>query len=337
MTLKACEEMTVKFVILYRKGIFVSGKETGMICGKTVKGLWKFVIVKLIGEVNKIRLYSFYYDDETGYYYTYGRFYNAGTGTFVDKLSGDSMTAVNCNVAQKRNTVANLGNQVTQWADYLLNGNAQYGAPIPSGSNWYSSLSDVEVLARLIYGENPYNRQDQKAVMWVLLNRYYAGYYASALRGIATAPGQFSSICDGSKDTRIPDISSSAWKYATWLACAICTTTVESECISLVNKPEGITNQKNFRALTGFINRCRNSENGYIIMATSYGNSKIMDVVIVGDLYKENYEEGETEEVEKFWKSHVVNATQVEHLTINSDCKLSIGYHNIFFNEYPIT
>lgn len=286
----------------------------------------------LVGEVNKIRLYSFYYDTETGYYYTYGRFYDAGTGTFVDKLSGDGMTAVNYKVAQKRDTVTNLGNQVTQWAGYLLNGNAQYGTPIPAGSNWYGSLSDVEVLARLIYGENPYNRQDQKAVMWVLLNRYYAGYYASTLRGIATAPGQFSSICDGGKDARIPDTSSSAWKYATWLACAICTTTIESECISLVNKPEGITNQKDFRALAGLVSRCRDSGNGYIILENSYGDSKIMNVVIVGDLYNENYEE----ETEEFWKSHVVNATQVEHLTINSVCKLGIGYHNVFFNEYPI-
>lgn len=283
----------------------------------------------LVGEANKVRLYSFYYDDETGYYYTYGRFYNAGTGAFVDKLSGDSMTAVNYNVAQKRDTVTNLGNQVTQWADYLLNGNAQYGAPIPTGSNWYSSLSDVEVLARLIYGENPYNRQDQKAIMWILLNRYYAGYYASTLRGIATASGQFSSICDGSKDARIPDTSSSAWKYATWLACAICTTTVESECILLVNKPEGITSQKNFRALADFLSRCRDSKEGYIIMETSYGNRKIMNVVIVGDLYKEG-------EAEEFWKSHVVNATQVEHLIISSVCKLSVGYHNVFFNEYPV-
>lgn len=277
----------------------------------------------LVGEANKVRLYSFYYDGETDYYYTYGRFYNAETGAFVDKLSEDSMTAANYNVVQKRDAVTDLGNHITRLADYYLNSVPSYGAPIDLATEWYKELSDVEVLARLIYGENPNNRQDQKAVMWVLLNRYYAGY-ESTLRGIATASGQFSSICDGSRDTRIPDTSSSAWKYATWLACAICTTTVESECILLVNKPEGITNQKSFRALAGFLSRCRDSKDGYIILENSYGNSRITEVVVVGDLIEDKVS----------LKSHVVNATKKADLIIPSECKA--GYHNVFFDEYSI-
>lgn len=295
----------------------------------------------LIGEVNKVRLYSFYFDDETGYYYSYGRFYNAEQDVFVDKLSGSSIALMDCNVSWKRDTISDLGNYITNLANYYLNSNPSYGKPINEVAGWYEELSDIEILARLIYGENPFNRQDQKAVMWVLLNRYYVGYYGETLRNIATADSQFSTISGkGSYDARNPQIDTEAWKWATWLACAIHTTTVENECNALVNKPEGIANQKNFRALTGFIGKCEDSEEGIIYVYKSGARSKLIDVVIVGDWYENEWNRDKA--------SHVKNAVKIEELEVSSaNFANCIGddyswnfakeaFHNVFFNEVPL-
>lgn len=280
-----------------------------------------------IGELNKVRLYSLYYDDETGFYYSDGRFYDAKTERFVDKLSENDMVNM-CNYSMmSRSSTSSIGNDVTQWANYLLNCDSNYGKTRNAVNGWYQELSDVEILARLIYGENTVNRQDQKAIMWVLLNRSYERN--QTLRQVATASYQFETIWGvGSRDARKPNVSSDAWKYATWLACMICTTTNESECMSLVNKPNGIDKQTSFRSLSSFVNYCRNSSSGeYIIMYTGYGDRRITDVVIVGDLCNE---------YDSFWISHVVDAKSIEELNIDSCCGYSEGYHNIFFIERNI-
>ncbi len=192
-------------------------------------------------------------------------------------------------------------------------------------------LKDI-LIARLIFGENSSNRQDQKAIMWVLLNRkYYNGY--STLRDVATAKNQFSTIWDtGSRLARrqgqeqYDAIMNHAWEFATWLACAICTTTNEAQCAALINKPQGITTQTNFRSLTGFTDYCYNFENGnYIVMKTSYGHIKIKDVVIVGDLCNAS---------DYILSSHLVNATSVEEIDSYAGCGYTKAVHNIFFNEF---
>lgn len=289
----------------------------------------------IIGEVNKVRLYSLYYDAETGYYCG-GRFFDAESGVFVDKLKSNNMNDAICNISLKRDTISDLGNSITQWANYLLNYDPNYGEPKAAVSEWYEELSDVELIARLIFGENSSNRQDQKAIMWVLLNRkYYNGY--ATLRDVATAANQFATIWDtGSRLARRQgqeqyDITmNQAWEYATWLACAICTTTDEAQCTSLINKPQGITTQTSFRSLTGFTSRCYNSTNGnYIVMKVTYNNIenhiKIRDVVIVGDLCNTS---------DKFWTSHLVNATRKEQIDSYAGCGYTKAVHNIFFNEF---
>lgn len=289
----------------------------------------------IIGEVNKVRLYSLYYDEETGYYYCNGRFFDAKRGIFVDKLKSNNMSDAMCNIALTRDARSDLGNQVTQWANYLLNYDPNYGEPKAAVSGWYEELSDVELIARLIFGENSSNRQDQKAIMWVLLNRkYYNGY--ATLRDVATAEKQFATIWDtGSSLARRQNQSqydatmNEAWEYATWLACAICTTTDETQCASLISKPQGITTQTSFRALTGFKAKWYNSYNSedgnYIVMRTSYGDIKIKNVVIVGDLCDAD---------DNFWTSHLVNATRVEQLDSYTGCGHNQAVHNIFFTEF---
>lgn len=52
--------------------------------------------------------------------------------------------------------------------------------------------------------------------MWVLLNRYYAGYYGSALRDIATADSQFATISGkGSPD------DNSRWAFGEFTGAAL--------------------------------------------------------------------------------------------------------------------
>lgn len=311
---------------------------------------------QVIGDINKVRFYSFYYDEETEYYYTSGHFYNIKEGRFVDKLPIDSILDSNCNVSVKRDAISVLGNNVTQWANSLLNNNPNYGEAKPAVSGWYEGLSDVELLARLIYGENPRNMQDQKAVMWIVLNRLYRNWYPNTLRGVATQAGQFATICNtGSYDARKPDIESQAWKNATWLACAICTTTVESECRSLVNKPGGIDTQTCFRALTNFVSRCEDSLNGIVYVYSDGRKSRLTDVVIVGDLgdskdleILKNDEELRAKNKCYFdMNSHVTNAKKLSDLTLTGKDFECVGdrltwnhtkeaYHNVFFNEISL-
>ena len=69
-----------------------------------------------------------------------------------------------------------------------------------------------------------------------------------------------------------------------------------------------------------------NSEDGnYIVMRTSYGDIKIKNVVIVGDL---------CDAEDNFWTSHLVNATRVEQLDSYTGCGYNQGVHNIFFTEF---
>ena len=306
-----------------------------------------------IGEINKVRFCSFYYDEETGYYYTGGYLYDTVKGKYVGKLSEDAVSEVDCNVSLKRDSVILLADSVTQWANSLLYGDPDYGEAKPAVLGWYEDLSDVEILARLIYGENPKNRQDQKAVMWVLFNRVQKSWYPNTLREVATATGQFATITGyGSQDARTPAVGSEKWRHATWLACALCTATDENVLQTLVNKPGGIDEQTSFRALYNFVERCEDSPQGIVLNYSDGRKSRLINVVIVGDL-------GEIEELQGNnnqensgqnyfdMNSHVINADTISDLNLYIGSIHCVGdrlswnhtkeaYHNIFFTEIVI-
>lgn len=202
-----------------------------------------------VAVLNPICAEGFIYDNVSNMFYVNGRFYNPIKNRFVD---GND----NLNIYSETNPYANSRlrsweyNELyaEEWKNELLQ-SSSYGTPISYSSGWYNSLSTVEILARLIYGENTSYLNDQKAVGRVILNRLYAGGYGGSLRGIATYPNAFEPITGGSNNTyyaRNPITNSTAWENATFIACFICTTTSENEWNIVVGNPSGIDNQLYF-------------------------------------------------------------------------------------------
>lgn len=113
--------------------------------------------------------------------------------------------------------------------------------------DWYneSSTLTVEVIARTIYGENTSNLVDQKAIAWVILNRYYKKLGGDTLREVALYgfEGYKNNAALQSKNP-----SDAGWQHATYLACLMCTNASENCWNELVGKPYGITNQIYFRS-----------------------------------------------------------------------------------------
>ena len=274
-----------------------------------------------VGEKNKIRWNSLYFDDETSYYYSGGRFINSESGNFVDKIIGyESDFSI-----MRRDRISRMAEEVTNWADVLLNGTPNYGASIAAGSNWADGLSDVEVLARLIYAENPYkNKIDQRAITWIVLNRYYGDGFQDTLREVALAKNQFATSNNGSYDARNPVSGYQPWSDATWLACAILTADSKEDCAGLFGRPNGITDQVFFLSLDGFCDRCTDSSQGIV-----YNGNTLKDVVVVGDEYNAI--------------SHLVGATTLDQvrkctencsgLTIRPTLPNKEKFHNIFYNR----
>ncbi|MBQ6876531.1 MAG: cell wall hydrolase [Lachnospiraceae bacterium] len=102
--------------------------------------------------------------------------------------------------------------------------NGTDGNDIAYSATWYSGLSEVEVLARLLYAEAPWWIADKKCVAMVLWNRVQVGWYASTLYGVAVQNGQFATITGSVNETagaRIVDIESASWQNALRYACTI--------------------------------------------------------------------------------------------------------------------
>ncbi|WP_058300477.1 cell wall hydrolase [Gorillibacterium timonense] len=204
---------------------------------------------------------------------------------------------------------------------------ANFGKSISYSSGWYNSLSDVEVLTRLLYGENTVNVSDQNAVAWVVINRKSNGSFGgSTYRGVATSSGAFEPITGGSSGTtnaRVPDKSSARWSNAVWNACTLLSTSSASDYASLVSKPAGISSQLYFVGLTYFLlpgNGADTSPAGSGLRYSFNGGSSyvaIKDVVIVFDS-----------------TSSLQNPSSIATITSNSnlDTNSERSTHNIFYN-----
>lgn len=199
-----------------------------------------------IGNINMIRMGGYYFDAETLWYYC-GRYYDTIGEQFVD---GNSRLFRPFTVPSGILTQIEL-----DYNDYITS--SYFGKPLDYATGWYTSLGTVEILARLIYGENTSIYDDQKGVTWVIMNRYYANSstFGTTLRDIATKSGQFEPITSGSDGTynaRRPNTTSTGWKNAVMLAVKICTTTNQTYLLELIPKPVGIGTQKYFVGLSYF-------------------------------------------------------------------------------------
>lgn len=227
-----------------------------------------------VGTVNMIRYFSNYYDAETGWYYC-ERYYDSVNRRFVicsDKVSQNG--GINAR---------NMQMVVDAEVNRLLTEEENYGDPITYSSGWYNNLEDVEILARLIYGECTGNLVDQRAIDYCILNRLHgASYFGDTLRSVATKPGQFSTITstdpNNSFHARSPQTGSDGWYNATYIAVSLVKTMgVTTFCESLFSRPLGITNQTQFLNFYTFINNTTEA-NGDMF----YRGEKIKSVVIAG-------------------------------------------------------
>lgn len=134
-------------------------------------------------------------------------------------------------------------------AEELLS-NSSFNAAKSNG--YYSETSSTtteEIIARLIYGENNKRTLDQRAIAWVLLNRYHynPAQFGATLRDVATKKSAFAGL-DNAAAKQAQNPSDSKWSNAVYLACLLCTNDTEACWKSIAPKPTGITNQTYFRS-----------------------------------------------------------------------------------------
>lgn len=195
---------------------------------------------EFIGNYNKIRNVFAYYDDETKLYYENGCFYDSITNKSIRELNSEIGIAT-CSYED------DLDWEVHNWQQELLNDEIFSAACSHTGDDWYEYYSTVEVLARMIYGEQTSVIRDQDAIAWVIRNR--AWYRDQALWDVITAPYQFSALYYGSPlCTQAQDIGDPGWCNAVYAACVLCTTLDEYDWEVLNEKPSGMMGQEYYIA-----------------------------------------------------------------------------------------
>ncbi len=272
-----------------------------------------------IGNLNKVTYCSYYYDEDTGWYYC-GRFYDVKANRYIDGLNMSfeefQMRGLYFEQAQ---TVSGLKESFYQW---VLNSSG-YGTPIDDySSTWYASLDVFEIMIRLIYGEAPNTSDDRRAVAWVLWNRRMLGYkrdtYGDAsFEGVMLAEDQFKVITGSEDETvaaRKPATASERWKnsaeYASAMWAAVTLQGGESQIGTVLSIPQGYySQQKEFRSYGKFwkreINGGKKEDNARDINGVPYFlNERIYHICIPGigeyetvgeakAAYEANYSSGE--------------------------------------------
>lgn len=141
---------------------------------------------------------------------------------------------------------------IDAYAASLLNDSTYNSAK--TGSSWYASASTVEVVARVIYGENNVNLNEQTAIMWVIVNRYnYSGNrYPNDFKEIVIDSGEFSAL-NSSLAKSQKSANDEAWQHATWLACLLMMTDNATYIRRFASPPAGIYSQRKFIALSSVV------------------------------------------------------------------------------------
>ncbi|HPB16263.1 MAG TPA: cell wall hydrolase [Clostridia bacterium] len=195
-----------------------------------------------IGSINKFRYNSNYYDEETGYYYNGLFYYDIINGRLSVREKDDKVPDLDDIVNKYTNGTKNWQDTeliVANWHDELMN-DPDYGEDLLNTGNnpWYSGLDDIEVVARVLYGENSANYYDQTCIMWVFYNRFNNSSYLNTYYEVVTQENQFSGI-----NTDLAKYPSyiSGFSNATYLACLISTTNNLSEISTIDYRPPWMT------------------------------------------------------------------------------------------------
>lgn len=245
-----------------------------------------------IAEANSFLGIGCYYDRETGLYYN-GRYYNTVTGTYMGSAGDDASVFTRERTEIMPQASVDYDMEADSWAQELLN-SGTYGVQITEYSeNWFENLSTIEILARLLYGENTSEARtpEREAIAWLLLYRMDSTEFGQGLRGIATASGQFSTInpvedkAVNTYQARNPDYNALGWRNATYLACLLMLTTDKDNVYEVIGKPAYYTNQVFFISCSSAKSGLKGTE-GVLTVAMVINNGRadvpVKDVVIIG-------------------------------------------------------
>lgn len=241
---------------------------------------------KFIGNYNKVRLYGSYWDEETGWYYHNGVYEDTVKGKIIGLLDNDDILKFDPNERRSEYELcgaSELELQAEIWRQQLLN-NSSYSSS--RSSTWYnnSSYADVEIIARMIYGENTSNLTDQRAISYVVINRYKAqsSTFGLTLRAICGNPNQFNGVASP-QALAAKNPKESGWRNATYVACLLLLTTDTNDWDQLGMRPTGITNQRYFRSASSLYNLNQfKYENGQLYAKYSSGYTSITNACIAG-------------------------------------------------------
>lgn len=230
---------------------------------------------QFIGNINKIRNICAYLDDETELYYENGVFFDALTNKVIKENNNISLLEYS----------DDLDYSIYCWQQQLLD-DEWFNSSAPYTSDWYQNLSDVEILARVIYGENTSVTRDQDAIAWVIRNR--AVEYGTSPRDVVLEQYQFSAAGvpnEPSYNTvKAQNSGEVGWANAVYMACLLCTTLDEYDWNIINAKPSGMSYQKYYRAWFCYDNF---SYDGTMY----YDGNAVKDVFIVGYGSVDSYDE----------------------------------------------
>lgn len=235
---------------------------------------------EFVGVINPFRYQGWYYDSELKHYYLgEGIYYNALIGEYVNnpyKVNEEKLDEFLMTYSSEPMIIRYIVNDYTGYMSQTNYGSTSFPdnyvteSQWNSGRRWYTTLTQVEVMARCIYGENntlaPKNGpNDRVAIAAVIMNRVNGGM-ASSTYGAVVAYDEFYTINPGSyqaylNDTRLARQSRSktdeAWKQATLMACVLHNTISKTELGYMATMPSYINTQMYFCSLNASYNESR--------------------------------------------------------------------------------
>lgn len=242
--------------------------------------------VELLAQRNPYIGMGFYYDMETGYL-CIGRLWNPHTHKFVGEY--DKMETL---TPTPYSHIDLIGERVDSLYSYYIN-QSSFGTPKNFSSNWYDDMETVELLARVIYGENTSSDEydDRRAVAWTFVyrNNDKLKFVNSedisqnsqqmlkifAVKGYKTAYGD----SEGTHDSRQPVTSSIAWRQATRFACMLITSLNIDDWNVMFGKPSYYQEEDCFLSFDNAKNSI-SVKNGNIVY-TYGGKDLLMDMISV--------------------------------------------------------
>jgi RHS repeat-associated protein len=232
-------------------------------------------LAETLGEANPFRYRSYYWDDETGLYYLQSRYYDPEVGRFINADEPETMMLriedllitdlfIYCSNTPVMNEdptghIDNLLKELNKILptilamQKLLRYNEVYKSisdkKIKNKSE-FDKMSEVNVLARIIYAEDTQSESGQKAVAWCIKNRksksqrkFYHSNYGNNFKGVCLKANAFEPAMKIPNDVKNP--SGSKWKHAKELAARM--------MMNLsISKPAGCVGQLYFYSSYGW-------------------------------------------------------------------------------------